>query len=102
MEAEHDWATAPCTGSCGPTSAGYRLPATGCRLPALTRRRRDALDAAFGLSDAVPSDRHLVGPAALTLLSDAATAAPILCLVDGVQWLDRESAETLAFVGRRL
>ncbi|MER5431737.1 AAA family ATPase [Streptomyces sp. NPDC002588] len=72
------------------------------RLSALPQRQREALSAVFGLTDAAPSDRHLVGLAALTLLSDAATAAPMLCLVDDVQWLDRESAETLAFVGRRL
>ncbi|MEU0941342.1 AAA family ATPase [Streptomyces canus] len=72
------------------------------RLSALPQRQREALNAAFGLTDASPSDRHLVGLAALSLLSDAATAAPMLCLVDDVQWLDRESAETLAFVGRRL
>ncbi|GLP66407.1 transcriptional regulator [Streptomyces sp. TUS-ST3] len=72
------------------------------RLSALPQRQREALNAAFGLTDASPSDRHLVGLAALSLLSDAATGAPMLCLVDDVQWLDRESAETLAFVGRRL
>lgn len=72
------------------------------RLPSLPQRQRDALSAAFGLTDTEPSDRYLVGLAALTLLSDAAMAAPMLFLVDDVQWLDRESAETLAFVGRRL
>ncbi|MFI0508096.1 DNA-binding CsgD family transcriptional regulator/tetratricopeptide (TPR) repeat protein [Streptomyces canus] len=72
------------------------------RLSALPQRQREALNAAFGLTDDSPSDRHLVGLAALSLLSDAATAAPMLCLVDDVQWLDRESAETLAFVARRL
>ncbi|MFF2549141.1 AAA family ATPase [Kitasatospora sp. NPDC058063] len=69
------------------------------RLPA---RQRDALNAAFGLADAAAPDRHMVGLAALTVLSDVASELPLLCLVDDVHWLDRESAETLAFVARRL
>ena len=69
------------------------------RLPA---RQQDALNAAFGLTDAAPWDRHLVGLATLTLLSAAASELPLVCLIDDVHWIDRESAETLAFVARRL
>lgn len=72
------------------------------RLDRLPARQRDALNAAFGLADAAAPDRHMVGLAALTLLSDVTSELPMLCLVDDVHWLDRESAETLAFVARRL
>jgi len=38
----------------------------------------------------------------LSLLSDAAAEQPVLCLIDDAQWLDRTSAQLLAFVARRL
>ena len=42
------------------------------------------------------------GTAALNLLSAAAEERPLVCLVDDAQWLDRASAQVLAFVARRL
>jgi DNA-binding CsgD family transcriptional regulator len=64
--------------------------------------QRDALGTAFGLSSGAKPDRFLISIATLSLLSEAAEEAPLLCLVDDAQWLDRSSAQVLAFVARRL
>jgi DNA-binding CsgD family transcriptional regulator len=64
--------------------------------------QRQALEIVFGLSAGEPPDRFLVGLAVLSLLSDAAEARPLVCVVDDAQWLDHESALTLAFAARRL
>jgi DNA-binding CsgD family transcriptional regulator len=64
--------------------------------------QRDALATAFGLSNGGQPDRFLISLATLSLLSDAAEGLPLLCLVDDAQWLDRSSAQVLAFVARRL
>jgi DNA-binding CsgD family transcriptional regulator len=72
------------------------------RLESLPGPQRDALGAAFGLSAAPAPDRFLVGLAVLGLLSEVAEDRPLVCAVEDAQWLDRESAQTLGFVARRL
>ena len=64
--------------------------------------QRDALATAFGLSAGEPPDRFMVGLAVLSLLAEVAEEEPLACVVDDAQWLDQVSAQTLAFVARRL
>jgi DNA-binding CsgD family transcriptional regulator len=72
------------------------------RMEGLPPPQRDALRTAFGLSSGSAPDQFLVGLAVLSLLSDATEAQPLLCLIDDQQWVDRASANVLAFVARRL
>ena len=72
------------------------------RLDRLPAPQRSALTTAFGLGAGDPPDRFLVALAVLSLLADAGEDQPLVCFVDDAHWLDRVSAQALAFVGRRL
>jgi DNA-binding CsgD family transcriptional regulator len=72
------------------------------RLERLPDPQREALGTVFGRSAGAPPDRFLVALAVLSLLSEVADERPLICLVDDAQWLDRASAQALAFAARRL
>jgi len=68
----------------------------------LPRSQRDAMLAAFGMSDERAPDIFLIALAALNLMSESAGRTPLLLIVEDVHWLDRSTSDVLAFVGRRL
>ncbi|MEW2359181.1 LuxR family transcriptional regulator [Spirillospora sp. NPDC029432] len=76
-------------------------PALGS-LGALPGPQRAALEGAFGLAPAAGSEPMLVGLAVLSLLTEYADGAGLLCLVDDAHWLDRASRDALLFAARRL
>ncbi len=71
-------------------------------LAELPEPQRIAASAAFGLTVGTSPDRLLIGLAILNLLTRVSDDAPLLCVIDDAHWLDRSSAQTLAFVARRL
>jgi DNA-binding CsgD family transcriptional regulator len=86
-----------------PFAALHQLCApTLISLEQLPAPQRDALGVAFALTTGPAPDRLVVGLAVLNLLSHLAGERPVLCVVDDAQWLDRESAQAVAFAARRL
>lgn len=72
------------------------------RLARLPDPQQEALRAAFGLSTGSQPDRFMIGLAVLGLFAEVAREQPLLCVIDDAQWLDRASAQVLAFAARRL
>ena len=93
------------------TPAERRLPFAGLQkllrpvmrdAGALYAPQQNALLRAFGLVDGPAAGIFLVALATLDLLAEAAASAPVLVVVEDTQWLDRCTADVLAFVARRL
>lgn len=72
------------------------------RLGELPETQAAALAGALGLAPTLGSDRLLVSAGVLSLLAAAADDAPLLCLIDDVQFLDSESVDAVVFSARRL
>jgi DNA-binding CsgD family transcriptional regulator len=68
----------------------------------LEAAQHTALRVAFGLQEGNTPEPLAVAVAVLNLLGHAAEPLPLVCLIDDAQWLDRASAQVLAFVARRL
>src|ERR1044071_53451 len=72
------------------------------RVDELSSLQRDALRAAFGLTHDVAPEPYRIAMAALDLISEVATDGPVLLVVEDAHWLDRPTADVLAFVARRI
>jgi DNA-binding CsgD family transcriptional regulator len=77
------------------------LPLVG-EFAQLAGAHRDALNVALGFGEGAAPDRLVLSNATLSLLRQAATARPLLVILDDLPWLDRASAGVLGFVARRL
>jgi DNA-binding CsgD family transcriptional regulator/tetratricopeptide (TPR) repeat protein len=64
--------------------------------------QRNAIQAAFAMTEASVPDLFLIALAALELLSEVAGSSPAVLIADDAQWLDRSSADVLTFVARRV
>jgi DNA-binding CsgD family transcriptional regulator len=86
-----------------PFAALHRLlrPVLGIidRLPAPQAR---ALRVAFGQEDDVTVQPFLVALATLSVLTEVAEEAPVLCVIDDAQWLDQATADAVLVASRRL
>ncbi|MDQ1620520.1 MAG: hypothetical protein QOE19_3089, partial [Actinomycetota bacterium] len=61
-----------------------------------------ALRIAFGQENDVTVQPFLVALATLSMLTEAAEDAPVLCVIDDAQWLDQATADAILVASRRL
>ena len=71
-------------------------------LPSLAPPQAAALRAALTIGPPVGPDAFAVHTGTLSLLAASAMAAPLVLIIDDIQWLDTESVNALLFAQRRL
>ena len=69
---------------------------------ALPPPQRVALDTVLGVREGAQPGRVILGLAVLGLLAEAAETAPLVVVVDDLQWVDTSSAALFVFAARRL
>lgn len=67
----------------------------------LASAQRNAVAAAFGLSDGANPDLFLIAEAAFALIVRERAEHPVVVVIDDVQWLDPQSGQILTFVAHR-
>ncbi|BBH69931.1 transcriptional regulator [Actinoplanes sp. OR16] len=107
IAAEQGFRELRCTGVASETTSGFAglhelFHPILDRLPALPARQRQALEVALGQADGPAPSRLMTGLAALGLIEEYASEERTLLVVEDAQWLDASTAQTLAFVARRL
>ncbi|WP_049797270.1 helix-turn-helix transcriptional regulator [Kribbella flavida] len=96
-----------CTGIQSETPSGFAalhelLHPVLDRAASLPPRQRQALLGAFGLEDGPAPERLMIHLAVLGLLEELASDRKVVVVVEDLQWLDRSTADAIAFVARRL
>jgi len=71
-------------------------------LDRLPEAHASGLRSSLGLGPRIEADRMIVGAAVLELIAAYAEREPVLVLIDDAHWIDRASAEAIAFAARRL
>ncbi|MFC3737420.1 AAA family ATPase [Paractinoplanes deccanensis] len=107
LAAEQGFRELRCTGVASETTSGFAglhelLHPVLDRLATLPERQRQALEVALGRADGPAPSRLMTGLAVLGLLEEYASERRTLVVVEDAQWLDASTAQTLAFVARRL
>ncbi|HXW33911.1 MAG TPA: AAA family ATPase [Acidimicrobiales bacterium] len=69
---------------------------------ALPRPQREALLAAFGLTDEAAPDFFRIALACLELIADAAAHSPVLIVAEDIHWMDKPTTDVLSFIARRI